>query len=77
MGQAKRRTRSKPAWQCETEGCDNEAYCLDLCSACYSYMYNWTRKKTPAQRRARVKKLELFETRMEAIAASARPRRVK
>lgn len=62
---------------CETEGCDNAAYCMGLCQACYSYEWFWTRKKKPSERRKHAAKLEIRQHRLDRIAAHATPRRVK
>lgn len=77
MGRAKKRQWTSQAGECETDGCGEPAYCIGLCSACYAFAWYWTRKKTPAERRARQAKLALYETRMDEIAVSSRPRRVR
>ena len=69
--------RSKPAWQCEVDGCNKEQYTIGLCRGCYSYEYRWTVQKTPAERREHQKKLELYRARLDRVSAATRPRRIK
>ncbi len=73
---AQRKIKAKSAWKCETEGCEDEAYTLGLCKACYSYMVRWAKAK-PKHRRAHQKKVEKFAVRLEDIARSTTLRSVK
>lgn len=52
--------------QCIMEGCRNHATVRGLCNACYAFDRYWTAK--PARERMqRVQKLQLYETRMQAV----------
>ena len=76
MGAKKLPLRMKNAgFECEVPGCTNEAVAAGLCANCYQVELYWG-KKTPAQRRARMKQLELWESRMERM-LSPRLRSVK
>lgn len=75
MTQTKRKERTGN--HCSMEGCDNEAKVSGLCFACYSYMKYWM-QKTPGDVMRRIRRVELFKTRLTKL-ASQRPnlRRVK
>lgn len=62
---------------CTMEGCENEAQVAGLCHACYAYMKYWM-AKTPSDVMRRIRRVELFKTRLTKL-ASQRPnlRRVK
>ncbi len=72
---AQRKPQPKAAWKCETEGCEEEAHCLGLCKACYSYMVRWAKAK-PKHRRAHQKKVEKFVQRLDDINRTTRLRSV-
>jgi hypothetical protein len=59
--------KKKSAGRCITEGCDKPIHCLGLCLNCYQFDRYWTKFKNAAERRKRMKDLELYQTRMEAI----------
>lgn len=66
MGQAKR--VSNQGFECEVEGCNNEAIACGMCSNCYSAEKRWA-ERTPAERRERRGKLQLYQNRLDRLKA--------
>ena len=64
MGQPQRHTNL--GWQCEVEGCDEEAVAVGLCHNCYQAEQRWA-ARTPAERRHRRQQLAKWQARMERL----------
>lgn len=64
MGQVKRVTNQ--GFECEVEGCEEEAICCGLCANCYSAEKRWA-ERSVAERRERRGKLKLYQNRLDRL----------
>ena len=66
MGRPKR--MQNQGYECEVEGCEEEAVCLGMCHNCYQAEQRWA-KRSPSDRRHRRQQLAKFQARMERLKA--------
>ena len=64
MGQAKRQPQK--GYECEVDGCTDEAVAVGLCINCYQAEQRWA-KRTVAERRHRRDQLGKWQARMERL----------
>ena len=61
-----RRNARNLGFECIVEGCEEEAVCAEMCSACYQYERKWA-ARTPAERMARRKTIAKWDARLERL----------
>lgn len=64
---------------CSIEYCENEVTHkkADICTACYSSMYYWGKKKSPTDILTRKKKLRVYAARLAALQPALIPMKLK